>query len=246
MKKPLTLTILCALAGLAYAGTENYSSNKEVMQQAPPSCDWYRAHEWNLDVWGMYAFSFNSGINDRRLTGDFEGAPEDTGMDPNQIIDLGVYRNDRFLNRDGAWGGGADVKFFFNKYWALGVNGFVVDANDNSAGGGTATVTIRFPIGCSRFAPYIFGGFGFAGGGSNSHWVFTEIHHGTGLSETEREDVKGRTVQNKHYEILGQGGIGIEYRVTRHIGVMADFVYNALEEGNNDFGMGRFGVTLSY
>src|SRR5437773_11179948 len=69
--KKLTLTF-CALFALLvvapalYAdGPEKYSGKeKEVMQPAPPVCDFYRAHEWDLDIWGAYAFSANPGHND--------------------------------------------------------------------------------------------------------------------------------------------------------------------------------------
>ena len=163
MKKfTLTFTILCALCALAYTGTERYSGKeKEVMQPGPPPCDFFRAHEWDLDLWGAYAFPGNSGSNhdpgDFR-PGAFENVPEDTATDQNQAIDIGEVSHDRFLNRDGAWGGGGDIKYFFSKYWALGVEGFALDANDNIAGAGLGTFTFRWPIGCSRFAPYVFGG----------------------------------------------------------------------------------------
>jgi hypothetical protein len=52
---------------------------------------------------------------------------------------------------------------------------------------------------------------------------------------------------------IGQFGGGMEIRITRPsdaskiaVGVMADFTWNVIQEGNNDFGMGRVGVTLSY
>src|SRR5260370_40112312 len=68
--KKLTLTF-CALfalvlvAGALYAdGREKLSGKeKEVMQPAPPVCDFYRAHEWDLDIWGAYAFAADTGQN---------------------------------------------------------------------------------------------------------------------------------------------------------------------------------------
>jgi hypothetical protein len=246
MKKPLTLTILCALAGLAglaYAGSENYSSNKEVMQQAPASCDWYRAHEWDLSLWGTYAFSGNTGHADP-FSDRFAREPEDAFE-----FDQGQWGNDRFLNRDGAWGGGADVKFFFSKYWALGAEGFVVDANDNIGGAGLGTFTFRFPIGCSRFAPYAYAGGGVLGGGTHSDRFFFDIHTASEDTEGEEEENEfraNRSILNKHYEAIGQFGAGLEIRVTRHIGIMGDFAWNVVSGPDNNFGLARFGVTLSY
>ena len=69
--KKLTLTF-CALIALVavtpalYAddGPEKYSGKeKEVMQPAPPVCDFYRAHEWDLSIWGAYAFASDTGQN---------------------------------------------------------------------------------------------------------------------------------------------------------------------------------------
>src|ERR1700719_1192674 len=67
--KKLTLTF-CALFALVvvapalYAdGPEPSSKEKEVMQPAPPVCDFYRAHEWDLSIWGAYAFASDTGQN---------------------------------------------------------------------------------------------------------------------------------------------------------------------------------------
>src|SRR4029077_1909665 len=69
--KKLTLTFcaliaLVAVAPALYAddGPEKYSGKeKEVMQPAPPVCDFYRAHEWDLSIWGAYAFAADTGQN---------------------------------------------------------------------------------------------------------------------------------------------------------------------------------------
>src|SRR5437667_404912 len=66
--KKLTLTF-CALFALfvvapaLYAdGPEKYSGKeKEVMQPAPPVCDFYRAHEWDLSIWAAWAFASDTG-----------------------------------------------------------------------------------------------------------------------------------------------------------------------------------------
>jgi len=243
----LTLTILCAACALTWAGTESYSGkDKEVIQQAPAPCEWYRANEWNFDLWGTYAFPGNTGKRDARRSGDFgDDDRTDSGSDPDEHVDLGLFGNDKFINRDNAWGGGADIKYFFNKYMGIGVEGFVLDANDNIGGAGLGTFTLRYPIGCSRFAPYIFGGVGALGGGSHSIWQFNEIHRGSNNS-IEFEFRNKQTIQNKHAEAVGQAGGGLEIRITHHIGLMGDFAWNFVSGPDNDFGMARFGVTLSY
>ena len=65
--KKLTLTF-CALFALFAAapaifadGPEQYSGKKEVMQPAPPVCDFYRAHEWDLGIWASWSFAADTG-----------------------------------------------------------------------------------------------------------------------------------------------------------------------------------------
>ena len=246
-KSTLTFSIVfavCALGAFANAGTEPYAG-KEVMQQAPAPCEWYRAHEWNFNIWGTYAISFNQGRKDFPNNLDDLGDLAGEGDHFNEEVDIGPSREDRFLNRDGAWGGGADVKFFFDKHWGIGAQGFVLDANGNVGGAGLGTVTFRFPIGCSRFAPYTWAGFGVIGGGAKTTKFYFQGPV-DGDSEELFEGSFDRTRPNRDVQILGQFGAGVEYRVTKHIGMMADFAYNAMGEGNNDFGLARFGVTLSY
>src|ERR1700737_3947587 len=64
--KKLTLTFcaLFAFVSALYAGNEKYSGKeKEVIQPAPPVCELYRAHEWDLNIWGTFVFSANPGRN---------------------------------------------------------------------------------------------------------------------------------------------------------------------------------------
>src|SRR6266849_6605653 len=101
--KKLTLTF-CALfalfavtAALYADGPEKYSGKeKEVMQPAPPVCDFYRAHEWDLDIWGAYAFAADTGqfpVDRSTTEGD---SRSDLNADP-------FFRNDNghfFRERD--------------------------------------------------------------------------------------------------------------------------------------------------
>jgi len=78
------------------------SSGKELQQSTSvqQSEDWYRDREWNIDLFGAYAFT---------------GTP---------------YRNDRYLDADHAWGGGLDANYFFTRYLGAGVEGYALDAED--------------------------------------------------------------------------------------------------------------------
>src|SRR6266404_3130252 len=260
--KKLTLTF-CALFALVvvapalYAdGPEPSSKEKEVMQPAPPVCDFYRAHEWDLSIWGAYAFAADTGqrhFDTSRTEGDSgsdlvidpffpdtdvtnttinltPGAPFFTQTDPanfnpNERVNLGRVSNNQLFARDDTWGGGADVKYFFSRYFGVGVEGIGLAAKTNFAGGGLLTLTGRYPFG--RFAPYVTGGIGFIDGGATLYKFFNEkpvIANGVVTNEHEFWTVD--PVANNHVRALGQIGAGLEFRVTCHIGLMADFTWN--------------------
>ncbi len=255
--KKLTLTF-CALFALfvvapaLYAdGPENYSGKeKEVMQPAPPVCDFYRAHEWDLSIWGAYAFAADTGQNDVANTdpffnpaiGSFDDDPFtfDVGTaffgeqqldNPNERVNIGQVSKNELFARDDTFGGGVDVKYFWSRYFGVGIEGVGLAAKTNFAGGGLVTLTGRYPFG--RFAPYVTGGIGFIDGGATLYKFFNEKHHfvngvvsGPPPNFGEREFWTVDPVANNHVRALGQIGAGLEFRVTCHIGLMADFTWN--------------------
>jgi hypothetical protein len=254
--KKLTLTFcamfaLFVVAAALYAdGPEVSGKEKEVMQPAPPVCDFYRAHEWNLDIWGAYAFGSDTGrfdqINDPDeadpFTPDndpflfdygthFYGQPRT--QNPNERVNIGQVSKNQLFARDDTWGGGADIKYFWSKYFGVGIEGLGLAAKTNFAGGGLVTLTGRFPVG--RFAPYLTGGIGFIDGGATLYRFFNEKHtystqgapDDIGLYVNhEREYLTTDPVPNNHVRALGQIGVGLEFRATCHIGLMADFTWN--------------------
>jgi hypothetical protein len=225
--------IICALATMitaAYGGPSTYSG-KEMRQvgQAPPCPEWYRDTELNVSLWGTYIFTANN------------------------------WEDDRYIESDHAWGGGIDFKYFFHRYFGVGVEGWAADStrqrfegfgvtgqpvftdDERIIGAVKGTFTLRYPIHCSRLAPYIFvGGGGIFGGGERDFFVellttgkpisvgFPATHSG---SET-----KG----------FGQAGGGLEIRLTPHIGWMSDFSWNVVDGANNNFGMARSGITFAF
>ena len=249
--KKLTLTF-CALFALfvvapAFAdGPERVSSKeKEVMQPAPPVCDFYRAHEWDLGIWGAWAFAADDGEfdvpNDDPFTSDFfyPGGPEiDFGtyafgstvsqpqtQNPNEKVNIGQVSKNELFARDDTWGGGVDVKYFWSRYFGVGVEGVGLAAKTNFAGGGLLTFTGRFPFG--RFAPYLTGGLGFIDGGATLYKFFNEKHtYSSGNVLDEREFYTVDPVYNHHARGLGQIGAGLEFRITCHVGLMTDFTWN--------------------
>ncbi|HME89292.1 MAG TPA: hypothetical protein VKE30_08800, partial [Chthoniobacterales bacterium] len=202
--KKLTLTF-CALsavlivASAIYADGPEYSGKeKQVMQPAPPVCDLYRAHEWDLDIWGAYAFAADTGqfhvdrddpFRSRVISegGTEEFFPEQdpfvrdigTGFfgepkifNPNERVNIGQVSKNELFGRDDTFGGGVDVKYFWSRYFGAGVEALGLAAKTNFAGGGLATLTARYPFG--RFAPYITGGIGFIDGGATLFEFFNE------------------------------------------------------------------------
>ena len=249
--KKLTLTF-CALFALVVAapalyadGPEPSSKEKEVMQPAPPVCDFYRAHEWDLSIWGAYAFAADTGQfnvpNDDPFFPDEDvtntsvlaifgttissSTTEPANFNPNERVNIGQVSKNQLFARDDAWGGGADVKYFWSRYFGVGLEGVGLAAKTNFAGGGLVTLTGRYPFG--RFAPYVTGGIGFIDGGATLYKFFNEKHTFlNGVVTNEREFWTVDPVANNHVRALGQIGAGLEFRVTCHIGLMADFTWN--------------------
>ncbi|HUE41724.1 MAG TPA: hypothetical protein VMO75_07335, partial [Chthoniobacterales bacterium] len=265
--KKLTLTF-CALFALFAVtpaifadGPEQYSGKKEVMQPAPPVCDFYRAHEWDLSIWGAYGFGSDTGsfANDEfdPFSPDTDPSTVDilTGFNqeqksdnPNERVNIGPVSKNKLFGRDDTFGGGVDVKYFWSRYFGVGLEGLGLAAKTNFAGGGLVTLTARYPFG--RFAPYITGGLGFIDGGAATYKFFNEKstktadgatlpggapalfpggvspYAGVQFVTNEQEFWTTDPVYNSHIRGLGQIGAGLEFRVTCHIGLMADFTWN--------------------
>ncbi len=162
-----------------------------------------------------------------------------------------------------AWGGGVDFKYFFMRYVGVGIEGWAVDANQkredifvdfsdgifqrsfhserNAIGAVLGTLTLRYPIRCTRFAPYIFGGAGgiFGGGQRPINKAFTEPGEGFDVVQTVgHTDAEARAI--------GQVGGGMEIRFTPHIGWVSDFSWNFVDGPHNNFGMVRTGVNFAF
>jgi hypothetical protein len=210
-------------------------------------CDFYRAHEWDLSIWGAYAFAADTGqfdvpnddpffpdtevVNTTFLT--FLGIPiavlsssEPQNFNPNERVNIGQVSKNQLFARDDVWGGGADMKYFWSRYFGVGIEGVGLAAKTNFAGGGLLTLTGRYPFG--RFAPYVTGGIGFIDGGATLYKFYNEKHDFlNGVVKSEQPDFwTVDAVANHHVRALGQIGGGLEFRVTCHIGLMADFTWN--------------------
>ncbi len=224
--KKLTLTVcaLTALVSAAYAGTASYSG-KEMKQAVEQPCpEWYADNEWNVGISGVYAPTANE------------------------------WEEDTYLGVDHAWGGAIDAKYFFRRYFGLGVQGFGLSVNNNDddfagfddddddsdfAGGILGTFTFRYPIPCSRFAPYAWVGAGGIWGGNGDGIDFDDFDDDDDIDDfLDGDDNDGR--------FMGQYGVGFEIRFTQRFGLTNDVSFNHLEGGHNDFWQIRTGLNFAF
>lgn len=244
MKPILAALLTLALsASFLKAGEETY---KETA--AAPVCPaWYADGEWNVSVWGTYAFTAN----------DYPTLQNaDRGFLATGNVSAGHH--DRYLEADHAWGAGVDGKFFFKRYFGIGVQGYALDVRQsfpdvNSAfvnipgrnfartdhdqraiGAVLGTLTFRYPISCSRFAPYVFAGGGEIFGGGQQSTILQGI------------DTVITVRSGSRSEAVGQFGGGLEVRLTPHIGLVNDFTWNVVDGRDNNFGMARTGVNFAF
>jgi len=258
MKKiTLTLLVFLALSGLAYSGSE--PAVKEV-QQAPPCPEWYGDNEFNISLWGTYASTGTEYAPNLDLVDLVVSTTEGHTV-------FGTY--DRYLGGDHAWGGGADIKYFFMRYFGVGIEGFGLDAKRNTfdinfrpldgvffgekgsderiVGSIMGTFTLRYPIPCSRFAPYVWAGGGAIFNGGERDTLTTEAIPGV---PDHIGDVPNVNATTHHFgtttEAIGQFGGGLEVRFTRHIGWTNDFSWNVVNGAQNNFGMVRTGINFAF
>src|SRR5881394_55070 len=224
MKKlTLSLCAAVAMATAAYAG-ETYS--KESKSVTPPPCpQWYADNEFNVTLSGAYVW---------------------TGND---------WRDDRYLAIDHGWGGALDAKYFVHRYFGFGAQVWGAEAKTHDifttfagqriwggedshlVGGVLGTFTLRFPISCSRFAPYFWLGGGGVFGGGRDHDFF--------LDPVNNLPVR-RDFDNSDSKLVGQVGGGFEVRFTPHVGWTNDISWNVVSGSDNNFGMARTGLNFAF
>ena len=225
-------TCLLSLAGALQGGVSQTYKDEGASNEAPAS--WYSSGEFNVQVWGAYAFTSN---------------------EYNLV--------DRYLAVDHAWGGGLDLRYFLNRYFAVGASGYVLSANQSfsfqteffgvrddvtlrnhaTIGAGLATVTLRYPIGGSRFAPYAYAGIGaITGGGQHLESEFIEL---LGMP-AGTNPIRTYVSEGGSTEAVGQIGGGLEIRLTPRVGIINDFNWNIVNGRTNNFGMMRSGLNVAF
>src|SRR2546423_2319284 len=95
-------------------------SDKEMKQVAPPPCpEWYGDREWNVNLWGTYAFTNTEFAPNPSLVDIVQSTSEGNPV-------VGTY--DHYIGGDYTWGGGGDGKYFFFSLVGLGIVGISFDA----------------------------------------------------------------------------------------------------------------------
>ncbi|PYJ28564.1 MAG: hypothetical protein DME90_07390 [Verrucomicrobia bacterium] len=229
-------------------------AGKEMKQVTPESCpEWYGDREWNVNLWGTYAFTNTEFAPNPSLVDAVQSTSEGNPV-------LGTY--DRYIGGDHAWGGGGDIKYFFCRYAGIGVEGFALEAHkpgwdifedptipiftrerinhDHTIGAVLGTLTLRYPIACTRFAPYAWAGVGAIFGGGERDVLHTQ-------GPPDAFQVHGQTDHfGSETKVLGQFGAGLEFRIARHFGLINDLSFGVINGLQNNFGMFRSGVNFVF
>ena len=250
----LTLALCCGISSAVMSGTA-YSTNDMKQVQPAPCPEWYGDNEFNITGWGTYLFT-NTDYNRNLWLVDVTQST----VEGNPV--LGSY--DRYIGGDHAWGGGGDIKYFFHRYFGVGVEGFVVDANkggfdifetpgvvfsrvrtnhDRAVESVLGTFTLRYPIPCTRFAPYAWAGIGAILGGGERDQLFA-----TSLSvPPDAFNANAVTVHHgEETKLLGQFGFGLEIRILRNLGWTNDISWGVIDGPRNNFGMVRSGLNFAF
>jgi hypothetical protein len=108
----------------------------------------------------------------------------------------------------------------------------------HAVGMALGTFTLRFPISCSRFALYVWGGGGGIFGSGRTHDFFLDPTQPLGIVRREFDRSKTKS--------MAQVGGGLEVRVTPHVGWMTDFSWNIVSGSKNNFGLARTGINFAF
>jgi opacity protein-like surface antigen len=137
------------------------------------------------------------------------------------------------------WGGGVDGQYFPLQYLGFAVEGDFFNEIPRDRFGSTVTgnVILRYPLDIKfpglHLAPYAFGGVGGIFNEDNSSFhrfsTFGGFHH-----------------RDSDDDVLGDAGVGLEYRFTPHIGLFSDARYNFVDGPKNNFLQTRFGIRYAF
>jgi hypothetical protein len=182
----LTSMVLLLGRGLMLQAQDITATNSSSSWWNTDSTQLYRAQELDLDGFGFGTVDEHSLDH---LTGH--------RLSSNAQIGLGADLTGHRLSRNGQIGLGAGLDYFFLRYVGVEVEGYSESTHHTFVNDYGANLVLRYPIGDSGFAPYVFGGgghqnepvnsgYGDSGGGleyrftnfigvfADARWVLTE------------------------------------------------------------------------
>src|SRR5258708_20461128 len=230
-------------------------SGKEMKQVAyvPPCPEWYGDREWNVNLWGTYAFTNTDFAPNPSLVDIVQSTSEGGPV-------LGTY--DRYIGGDHAWGGGGGIKYFLCRYAVVGVEGFVLDGSklgfasfenqsvpifvhrtinhNHTIGTVLGTLTLRYPIPCTRLAPYAWAGVGAIFGGGERDELHTQRPPDAFAVNAQSQPFGAET------KLLGQFAARLQFHFARNFGWTNDLSFGVIDGPRNNFGMFRSGVNFAF
>ena len=201
----------------------------------PPCPEWYGDRGWNVNLWGTYTFT------------NTEFAPNPSLIDIVQSTRRrSSARHLRPLHRRRSrLGRRRRRQIFFCRMLVSVVQGFALDASKpgfdifedqsvpilikqrinhkHTVGAVLGTLTLRYPIPCTRLAPYAWAGVGAIFGGGERDQLHTQ----------GPPDAFAVNAQTEHFgsetKLLGQFGAGVEFRFARHVGWTNDLCFGVID-----------------
>ncbi len=215
----------------AFAGSTMVAASKNPVQQET-MMSLYADREWNVDIFGTYAFTEST---NERILGD-------------HAFGGGVAVN-YFFTRN--WGIGLEGQALKTQRDRNGDNEDVVAS-------GALNVIYRYPIGTSGWAPYVYVGggavFNAHSGSNSSSSSFTSVDSLEGVDgiqniPTDATDSSSSSHnRNDENDTLfeGHAGAGVEYRITRNFGIFTDGRWTVVDGAKNNFPSVRTGVRFAF
>ncbi|MDB6071552.1 MAG: hypothetical protein JWL81_2723 [Verrucomicrobiales bacterium] len=160
-----------------------------------------------------------------------------------QIDLFGAYAeadsgNRRLIGED-VFGGGLGFNYFFTRNVGIGAEGTLFDTPGDMLGSANVNLTLRFPIGETGLAPYIFGGAGVVFNADDLD--SDDFSDARDRFEDDDEPGKGDDVI-----FIGHAGAGLEFRFSPHVSIFGDARYTWTESDNSDFGQARAGLRFTF
>jgi len=226
----------------------------------------FRDNELQFDVFGLGTFYKGASGNQNSYVQNSTIDAINANFPGAGIPGVGSFNDRQFSGRPG-WGGGLGINYIFARYFGIGIEQSVFGRNSGNANPGllngdpnydvgnygytrwqtTANLILRYPICQWNMAPYLL-----VGGGA-MYGNVPNINYGQAINNDAAANgfPLNPGVQNR-YRMAGQGfghvGGGLEYRVTKNIGLFSDLRYlfsNVSGLPNNQM-QWRYGVRLAF